>query len=279
MSWTKFTCLLAICALMAAPAMADPSASLVGEYDGSQFNWTLSFTPDATLFADYGTGEGTGGALGVSFQIEIPDGELVDGSSAIDLTNFQETIDGTDIITSSVDPYAGTNTDGVIEYGSVSSDSSLGFTGSTVDAIMVSLGSKFFTAAGDYTALTFSTTGDTVGYGGLLAQDGILTIAADYVTVETTPPPAGDFNGDGKVDGDDLSLLLGNWGATVPPTPSGWTGAAPTAPAIDADELSALLGTWGVGVGSLSATSVPEPTSIALVALFGLGLVAARRSR
>jgi hypothetical protein len=87
-----------------------------------------------------------------------------------------------------------------------------------------------------------------------------------------TPAIGGDFNGDGRVDGADLSLLLANWGSTTPPVPSGWNGTAPTTPAIDADELSRLLATWGVG----TSLAIPEPVGAALAAtgsvLFAIGV-------
>jgi hypothetical protein len=83
----------------------------------------------------------------------------------------------------------------------------------------------------------------------------------------------GDFNGDGRVDGGDLSLLLANWGATVPPNPSGWTGAAPTAAGIDADELSRLLANWGFG----TSTAIPEPSTMLMV--FGAVCAVAGRRR
>ena len=95
------------------------------------------------------------------------------------------------------------------------------------------------------------------------------------VTAFGDPPvgPAGDFSGDGMVDGEDLSLLLGFWGTGVPPTPAGWNGAPPTSPAIDADELSALLGTWGQSSAAVvEGNAVPEPaTAVVLVS----GLVVA----
>ena len=96
------------------------------------------------------------------------------------------------------------------------------------------------------------------------------------VTDPSTSFLAGDFNGDGFVDGADLSLLLGNWGSNVPPTPSGWDGAAPTEPLIDASELSALLGTWGQGTppSAAGAGQVPEPSSVLLVvAMCGISLL------
>jgi hypothetical protein len=85
---------------------------------------------------------------------------------------------------------------------------------------------------------------------------------------------AGDFSGDGRVDSADLALLLANWGSTVPPTPSGWVGGAPTSPAVDSDELARLLSTWGVG----TSVSIPEPTGVAIaLACVAVGAIPTRR--
>ncbi|MEO1496081.1 MAG: hypothetical protein AAFV43_02915 [Planctomycetota bacterium] len=81
----------------------------------------------------------------------------------------------------------------------------------------------------------------------------------------------GDFSGDGRVDNDDLNLLLPGWGSTVPPSPAGWVGFQPTAPIVDNDELNALLVNWGAGTGS----SVPEPTAL-LLAMAGVALLRRR---
>lgn len=82
----------------------------------------------------------------------------------------------------------------------------------------------------------------------------------------------GDFNGNNAVENADLTLLLNNWAKPVPPTPDGWIGTPPTAPAIDNDELTLLLNNWGqtVGGGSGSgqaADAVPEPHTFALGSL------------
>jgi hypothetical protein len=107
------------------------------------------------------------------------------------------------------------------------------------------------------------------------ADAGLLALEVQsFRIVERSATVAGDFSGDGRVDGADLSLLLANWGSTVPPVPSGWNGSQPTATGVDADELSALLANWGVG----TSTAIPEPAS----AVLALGLVvasAARRSK
>lgn len=79
----------------------------------------------------------------------------------------------------------------------------------------------------------------------------------------------GDYNNSGTVENADLTLLLNNWAASVPPTPAGWSGAPLTAPAVDNDELTALLNNWGtsIGTGSVASEVVPEPISRLLAAI------------
>lgn len=85
---------------------------------------------------------------------------------------------------------------------------------------------------------------------------------------EGSPAVSGDFNGDGRVDNDDLNLLLGSWGdSTVPPA---WINGFE--PPVDNDELNALLGNWGFGTG----TAVPEPTAF-LVCLLSTAAALGRR--
>jgi hypothetical protein len=111
-----------------------------------------------------------------------------------------------------------------------------------------------------------------------LAGNSLATATVDnfvvYAVSDSTPLNPGDFSGDGKVDGADLSLLLSNWGAGVPPVPSGWTGSPPSAASIDADELSALLSNWGFG----TSTAIPEPSSLLVVAM-AIGVAATSRQR
>jgi hypothetical protein len=99
------------------------------------------------------------------------------------------------------------------------------------------------------------------------------------VIVSVTPFNAGDFTGDGKVDGADLSLLLSNWGGSVPPVPAGWNGAQPTPTGVDANELSALLGNWGFGTSSASAVPEPSGALLVLVGLAARQVVVGRRRR
>lgn len=75
----------------------------------------------------------------------------------------------------------------------------------------------------------------------------------------------GDFDGNGAIGDGDLTLLLANWGKTVPSVPVGWVYDRPTAPNVGDEEFTKLLSTWGQG----SATSmlVPEPTAVTVVAV------------
>lgn len=87
------------------------------------------------------------------------------------------------------------------------------------------------------------------------------------------PNLPGDYNYNGTVENADLTLLLNNWGATVPPTPAGWLGTPLTAPAVDNEELTALLNNWGatIGAGSASTAAVPEPATLILMILTAVG--------
>ena len=97
--------------------------------------------------------------------------------------------------------------------------------------------------------------------------------------VGTSGPLPGDFAGDGAVEGADLSLLLGNWGADIATVPASWDGDPPTAPFVDGDDLSRLLGNWGrTSGGGASVAAVPEPASW-MLALVAPGLLLAVRRR
>ncbi|MCO6043475.1 PEP-CTERM sorting domain-containing protein [Aeoliella sp. ICT_H6.2] len=278
MSMKRFFAAAVVAVFCGSQSFAQPSASLVGvDAGGGQYDWTLSFTPDASLFADFGTGEGVGGSLATAFQIEVADGGLIQDSWAIVAPDFQE--DGT-IINPGIDPYIGGGiTEGVTDYASVTADLGAG----TVDSLFVPLGSTFFTAAGDYAALTFSTTVNEATFGGLIAQDNNNGVGSDdiydipAVTVPVGPDfLPGDFDGSGGVEDGDLTLLLSNWNSPSASVPGTWDGDQPIGDNIDDDELTRLLSNWNTFSGAVSAVAVPEPGTMVLLVGGLMGLVGLR---
>ena len=118
-----------------------------------------------------------------------------------------------------------------------------------------------------------------VGYFGVNAGD--IATAANWsnLTVYETdgaitpiePDIAGDANGDGKVDGSDVTILAGNWqkgvndGLTATWEEGDFNGDGK----VDGSDVTILAGNWQYGV-TAAAASVPEPSTIALL-LMGIG--------
>jgi hypothetical protein len=151
---------------------------------------------------------------------------------------------------------------------------SLPFSAATVEQ------AQEFATAGDGTVSDFN-----LYYLGMLTEQGagLVDLEVEFVRIVLPPPPGspGDFDGNGSVGNSDLTLLLNNWGANVPPVPAGWTGAQPTEPGVGNDELTALLNNWGqmAGSGQASASAaVPEPGAYGLT-LLGWGMLTAFRRR
>ena len=84
----------------------------------------------------------------------------------------------------------------------------------------------------------------------------------------------GDANMDNAVGQDDLNAVLLNWGASGARWDTGDFNGDAT---VGQDDLNAVLLNWGSTLAEPGSTSVPEPGSLALMALTGAALV--RRSR
>ncbi len=96
----------------------------------------------------------------------------------------------------------------------------------------------------------------------------------DVVLEPTTSQQAEDLNGDGFVDGLDLGILLGNFEMNGVPLSGGeLNGTDP----VDGLDLGILLGAWNPP--ALATATVPEPTSVALLACGGLALLNTCRRR
>ena len=85
-----------------------------------------------------------------------------------------------------------------------------------------------------------------------------------------------DLNMDGAVDGLDLGILLGNFDQNGIPASGGELND--TDP-VDGLDLGILLGAWNPPPPPGRSSAVPEPASMALLALAGAALVATRRFR
>ena len=89
----------------------------------------------------------------------------------------------------------------------------------------------------------------------------------------------GDANGDGKVDGSDVTILAGNWQAGVgdpnPETITWEMGDFNGDGQVDGSDVTILAGNWQAGVNPESA-AVPEPSTVALLIAFFASLAMGR---
>lgn len=76
----------------------------------------------------------------------------------------------------------------------------------------------------------------------------------------------GDYNGNGIVDQGDLDLVLLNWSKESDPAPEGWLVDHPRG-AIDQQELDRVLINWGRSQLRSNTAAVPEPRTLALLAM------------
>jgi len=83
----------------------------------------------------------------------------------------------------------------------------------------------------------------------------------------------GDASLDGCVDDDDLSLLLSNWGAVTDWARGEFSGVPP----VNDDDLSLLLSNWTGSACAATGPLVPEPATLALLALGSLAVIRRRR--
>lgn len=80
----------------------------------------------------------------------------------------------------------------------------------------------------------------------------------------------GDLDGDGFVGLSDIDIILGNWNQAVPPgnplADVSGPGGVPDG-FICLDDLDVVLGNWNTGTPPSNTANIPEPTSLALIAV------------
>ena len=82
-----------------------------------------------------------------------------------------------------------------------------------------------------------------------------------------TGPIPGDANGDGKVDGSDVTILAGNWqyGVGAEKSDATWSmGDFNGDGKVDGSDVTILAGNWQCGVAG-NAAAVPEPTILSML--------------
>ncbi len=100
---------------------------------------------------------------------------------------------------------------------------------------------------------------------------------AAFPTCEGTPNSlSADFNKDGRVDGEDFLIWQTNF-PTLDGTATANTGDANGDSQVTGDDFLAWQTEFGSGGGQLTAATVPEPTTLWLLAVLGVAAVHRRR--
>ena len=143
---------------------------------------------------------------------------------------------------------------------------------------------ELLTPAGTYANYSYERNalyfGDLSGATDAIAEvDYIRFMEGAFAPVEETPV-AGDANGDGKVDGSDVTILAGNWqkGVSDGLTASWEEGDFNGDGKVDGSDVTILAGNWQYGVEA-SAASVPEPSATLLILSVLAGAVWVRRRK
>ena len=119
-------------------------------------------------------------------------------------------------------------------------------------------------------ATAIDNNGDIAGYGTDSANN---TYQAFEILNVAQPHNLGDANGDGRVDINDLTIVLNNYGQSGMSWSQGSMDGDPTG-TIDINDLSIVLGNYGTSYSAGAAlATVPEPCTLSLLAAGVAGLL------
>ena len=111
------------------------------------------------------------------------------------------------------------------------------------------------------------------GPGAVEVQSAFTDMPLAYVTIHSDDGIGLGFSSD--VDGADILSITAN--NTVSFNYSGWSAEAKAALEAAATNNATMIRTTGSGYNSVSMQAIPEPATIGLFGIFGLGLLKARR--
>jgi hypothetical protein len=109
-----------------------------------------------------------------------------------------------------------------------------------------------------------------------------LTTAGQFNIADTNPAVSshrpGDANGDGKVDINDLTIVLSSFGQTGCAWSQGCMDGDPTGK-VDINDLTIVLSSFGTTYTAAGIKAVPEPSCLALIGIGAVALLAFARRR
>ena len=148
--------------------------------------------------------------------------------------------------------------------------------GDSGGGLFVQQGGQYF-VAGVHSVL-FNFDPATLGYGDVMGSTTIEQSLTWIMDTIAPPPIPGDLDGDGFVGIDDLNIVLGQWNLNVTPGDLG-LGDPSGDGFVGIDDLNTVLGNWNTGTPptlSQVSVAVPEPGTIGMMSLVGLGLIRRR---